>query len=124
MFRRIVIFLASLLFLLNSALVNAVTINGWNLLNPTAVGGSILYDATKGPLKSSILISPTASQVAKVLRGGVAGIALTLAVKQLLGAVDWVLDPANNSVKYYPKPETCTSSNCSNINCIKIRTRN
>lgn len=103
MFRKIVIFLASLLFLLNSALVNAVTINGWNLLNPTAVGGSILYDATKGPVMSSVLITPNASQVAKVLRGGIAGIALSYAVKQLLGAVDWVLDPANNEIVYKDK---------------------
>lgn len=105
MFRRIVIFLASLLFLLNSALVNAITINGWNLLNPTAVGGSILYDATKGPLKSSVLITPNASQVAKVLRGGVAGIALSFAVEQLLGAVDWVLDPANSRIRYKEKSD-------------------
>ncbi|MDN5696135.1 MAG: hypothetical protein L0G61_05500, partial [Staphylococcus equorum] len=91
--------------LLNSALVNAITINGWNLLNPTAVGGSILYDATKGPLKSSVLITPNASQVAKVLRGGVAGIALSFAVEQLLGAVDWVLDPANSRIRYKEKSD-------------------
>ncbi|UOH17542.1 hypothetical protein [Acinetobacter sp. NyZ410] len=103
MFRRIVIFLASLLFLLNSALVNA-SIGGWTLSNPTAVGASILYDGTKGSLTSSVLISPNASQVAKVLRGGIAGIALSYAVKQLLGAVDWVLEPANNRVTYYEKP--------------------
>ena len=99
MFRRIVIFLASLLFLLNSALVNA-SIGGWTLSNPTAVGASILYDGTKGSRTSSVLISPNASQVAKVLRGGIAGIALTLAIKQLLGAVDLVMDSANNEIKY------------------------
>ena len=30
--------------------------------------------------------------------------AFTTAVEQLIGDVDWVLDPANNQVKYYPKP--------------------
>lgn len=99
MFRRIVIFIASLLLLLNSALVNA-SIGGWTLSNPTALGASILYDGTKGSATSSILISPNASQVAKVLRGGIAGIALRFAVEQLLGAVDWILDPANNQVQY------------------------
>ncbi|MCU4319380.1 hypothetical protein KTH44_09590 [Acinetobacter bereziniae] len=93
------IFLTSLLLLLNSALVNA-SIGGWTLSNPTAVGASILYDGTKGSATSSILISPNASQVAKVLRGGLVGYALTFAVEQLLGAVDWVLDPTNNQVKY------------------------
>ncbi|WP_446084262.1 hypothetical protein [Acinetobacter sp. 1125_18A] len=100
MLKRIMIFLTSILLLLNSALVNATTINGWFLSNPTAVGASILYDGTKGSLASSVLISPNASQIAKVLRGGIAGYALTFAVEQLLGAVDWVLDPANNQIKY------------------------
>jgi hypothetical protein len=99
MLRRIMIFLTSILLLLNSALVNA-SIGGWTLSNPTAVGASILYDGTKGSASSSILISPNASQVAKVLRGGLVGYALTFAVEQLLGAVDWVLDPDNNQVIY------------------------
>ncbi len=110
MFRRIVVFLASLLFLLNSALVNATTINGWFLSNPTAVRASILYDGTKGSATSSILISPNASQVAKVLRGGIAGYTLTFAVEQLLGAVDWVMDPANNRIKYFET--SCPANNC------------
>ncbi|KAF1018449.1 MAG: hypothetical protein GAK29_04228 [Acinetobacter bereziniae] len=109
MLRRIMIFLTSLLLLLNSALVNA-SIGGWILSNPTAVGASILYDGTKGSATSSILISPNASEVAKVLRGG---IALSFAVEQLLGAVDWVLDPANNQIVYtkphnpYQAPTLC-----------------
>ena len=104
MLRRIMIFLTSLLLLLNSALVNA-SIGGWTLSNPTAVGASILYDGTKGAAISSILISPNASQVAKVLRGGIAGIALSFAVEQLLGAVDWVLDPANSRIRYKKKAD-------------------
>ncbi|CAB1210043.1 hypothetical protein SFB21_0721 [Acinetobacter bouvetii] len=60
----------------------------------------MLYDGSKGAVTSSILITPNASQVAKVLRGGAAGFALTLAVEQLLGAVDWVLDPANSKIRY------------------------
>ena len=102
------IFLTSLLLLLNSALVNA-SIGGWTLSNPTAVGASILYDGTKGAATSSILISPNTSQVAKVLRGGLVGYALTFAVEQLLGAVDWVLDPANNAVKYKKIPDVLNS---------------
>ncbi len=44
------------------------------------------------------------AEVAKVLRGGAAGIALSLAVDQLLDGVDWVLDPANNRI-VYQKPD-------------------
>lgn len=93
------------ILLINNA--NAA-IGGWNLTNPIAQGASTLYDASKNFLingknvvkKSSALITPTATNVAKLLGKGVAGVALSVAVEQLLGAVDWVLDPANNQVKY------------------------
>ena len=89
----------------------AATVGGWNLSNPVVQGASTVYDATKNVLingkdfikNSSVKITPTASQVAKVLRGGAAGYALSVAVEQLLGAVDWVLDPANNQIVYYLK---------------------
>lgn len=94
------------ILLINNA--NA-TIGGWNLTNPIAQGASTLYDASKNVLingknvvkKSSALITPTATNVAKLLGKGVAGVALSVAVEQLLGSVDWVLDPANNQIKYY-----------------------
>ncbi|HDC9527022.1 TPA: hypothetical protein O9Q60_002716 [Staphylococcus aureus] len=87
---------------------NAANVGGWNLSNPVAQGASTVYDATKNVLingadfvkKSTVKITPNASQVAKVLAGGAAGYALSVAVEQLLGAVDWVLDPANNQIKY------------------------
>ena len=92
----------------------AATVGGWNLSNPVVQGASTVYDATKNVLingkdfikNSSVKITPTASQVAKVLRGGAAGYALSVAVEQLLGAVDWVLDPANNQIVYYLEPDT------------------
>ena len=110
MLRRIIVFLATILLLLNSALVNAATIGAWTVSNPMAVGASILYDGSKGAVISSVLITPNASQVAKVLRGGVAGYALQLAVEQLLGAVDWVLDPANNRIVYKVKTKDMSCS--------------
>lgn len=86
-----------------SAASVASSLGDWSVTNPTAVKASILYDGSKGAVTSSTLITPNASQVAKVLRGGAAGYALSFAVEQLLGAVDWVLDPANNTIKY-PSP--------------------
>ena len=112
MLKKIIVFLTGFLLILNSTLSNATTVGAWTLSNPMAVGASILYDGSKGAVTSSVLITPNASQVAKVLRGGIAGYALTLAVEQLLGAVDWVLDPANNQIRYFPEtqnPENPTS---------------
>lgn len=64
-------FFISLLLIFSSTLSNATTVGAWTLSNPMAVGASILYDGSKGAVTSSILITPNASQVAKVLRGGI-----------------------------------------------------
>ena len=90
---------------------NAANLGGWNLSNAVAQGASTVYDATKNVVingknfvkDSWVKITPTASQVSKVLARGAAGYALSVAVQQLLGSVDWVLDPANNRIKYYPQ---------------------
>lgn len=91
---------------MNSA--NAASVGGWSMSNPVAQGASVLYNGAKNVMinganvakTSTALITPTATGVAKVLAKGVAGVALSVAVEQLLGAVDWVLDPANNQIKY------------------------
>lgn len=95
-------------------------VGGWDLKNPVAQGASTVYDATKNLVingkkfikESSVKITPPASQVAKVLARGAAGYALSVAVEQLLGAVDWVLDPANNRIKYYETPNISGSASC------------
>ncbi|MPW44725.1 hypothetical protein [Acinetobacter guerrae] len=48
---------------------------------------SALYDGAKGLLTSSALITADEAEVAKVLRGGAAGIALSIAVDRLLWSV-------------------------------------
>ncbi|WP_448761165.1 hypothetical protein [Acinetobacter tandoii] len=77
-----------------------VPFDGWHLFNPKALGASALYEGAKNLSVSTTALTADASQVAKVLGKGVAGYALSIAVEQLLGAVDWVLDPANNQIKY------------------------
>lgn len=76
-------------------------LQGWNVLSNAALGAETIIEAGKGQLGSIAAIRPNAKQVAEILRGGAAGIALSIAVDQLLGAVDWVMDPANNQIKYH-----------------------
>lgn len=97
------------IFFINSA--NAATLGGWTLGGGIAQGASTIYDATKTVIinganvvkTSTVKITPVATDVAKVLARGAGGLALSVAVEQLLGAVDWVLDPANNRIVYYEK---------------------
>lgn len=91
----------------------AANLGGWTLGGGVAQGASTVYEGTKKVVingvdyikKGTAKITPPASAVAKVLARGVAGYALSVAVEQLLGAVDWVLDPANNQIIYNPKPQ-------------------
>lgn len=94
---------------------SAASLGGWSLGSPVASGASAIVNGTKEIIlngaskiaKGTAKITPNASQVAKVLARGGAGYALSVAVEQLLGAVDWVLDPANNQIVYKePKPGT------------------
>lgn len=91
----------------------AATVGGWSIGGLVADGASAIVNGSKQVIidgknyikKGTAKITPTASQVSKVLARGAAGYALSIAVEQLLGAVDWVLDPANNQIKYYITPE-------------------
>lgn len=97
-------FLTGICLALSSGFTSAAIIAGWNVGNPTPVGAAGLVIASKSvgdvAKTSKALITPNASQVSKILRGGVAGVALTVAVNELLDGIDWVMDPANNQVKY------------------------
>ena len=96
----------------------AANIGGWTLGNPIAQGASAVVNATKTAVinganvikNSTAKITPPPSAVAKVLARGAAGYALSVAVEQLLGSVDWVLDPANNAIKYWEPADPNTSS--------------
>ena len=93
------------------SLVFAANLGGWSMSNPVAQGASVVYNGTKKVIidgkdyikKGTAKITPPASSVAKVLARGAAAYALSVAVEELLGSVDWVLDPANNQIVYTPR---------------------
>lgn len=136
MIHRINVFLLSIILVLSQVLIinsaNASTVGGWSMGNPVAQGASAVYTGTKNVIingadyikKGTAKITPTASQVAKVLRGGAAGYALSIAVEQLLGSVDWVLDPANNSIRYYENDPTVPPNTCATHKLINIDGKN
>jgi hypothetical protein len=86
----------------------AASFGGWNPIGLKPVGASSLLNASKTiggiAVDSHALISPAVKDVTKVLVRGAGGLALSVAVEELLGAVDWVMDPANNQIRY--KPDT------------------
>lgn len=118
--RILVLFLSfsivfSQFFLLRTALASATT-GGWNVGSAVAQGATTVYTATKeigGKLVTSVAkITPTPAQIAKGLGKGLfAGLALSVAQKLIEDGVDFLLDPANNELRYK------TTKNCSGNSC-------
>lgn len=109
--KKIISILICIQIALFPAFAFADNVGGWSMGNPVAQGASVVYEGSKNIVlngadyikKGTAKITPPASGVAKVLARGAAGYALSVAVEQLLGSVDWLLDPANNQIKYTEK---------------------
>lgn len=133
MVHRINIFLLSILLVVSQVvLMNrafAASLGGWSLGGGVSQGASVIYNGSKEVILNgakkiatgTAKITPAASDVAKLLGKGVGGVALSVAVEQLIGAVDWVLDPANNSITYTPR-NTSANSNCNDVSCVPYPT--
>ena len=87
----------------------AVSAGGWAFSSFDVAKN--LVTAMKNGAAASVAVakSPIVSKIGKGIVGGaIAGAAIPLAISQLTGialsAVDWVLDPANNQIKYRYKP--------------------
>ncbi|MCT9382463.1 virulence factor TspB C-terminal domain-related protein (plasmid) [Acinetobacter baumannii] len=111
MIHRINIFLLSLFIALAPTYIFAgsVASEGWSVTKRLVNGATTFYDGTKSVIlngkqyvtKGSAFIIPNSSQVGKMIVGTGAVLAVDLAIKGLLGAVDYVMDPANNRVIYH-----------------------
>ncbi|MDC4630338.1 virulence factor TspB C-terminal domain-related protein [Acinetobacter baumannii] len=125
MIHRINIFLLSLLVALAPNFIflqaaNATTVagEGWSVTKRLVQGATTFYDGAKNVVLNgknyaatgAAAITPTASQVSKMIVRTGAVVAVDLAIKALIGSVDYVMDPANNQVKYYVSPPTSSPS--------------
>lgn len=101
--RRFFAFVVSLFILFSLPLNAANAAGGWTPTGATSSGSRTIVSATKGGLKSAVNLAPSVIAVtAKLMR--VANLAaIAYAAAQLVDdGTDYVLDPANNRVKYKP----------------------
>lgn len=104
--RAFAAFIVSICLILAPPMVYANTsVGGWSAVDTVIAGATTTINATKTAggkvLQSAVSVAPSAVKVGKHLIKGGGAAALALAVPQLLGdGIDWVLDPANNSVRY------------------------
>lgn len=113
------VFMSLMIVIFSTQSAYAVTsTGGWTALDTITAGATNTINATKTAggkaLKSAVTIAPSAAKVGKHLIKGGGGAALAFAMVELAdGAIDWVLDPANNAVKYKdpnaPAPDAGTA---------------
>lgn len=112
--------LLCLTILFNSITVaHAGTIGGWTYSNPISKGASAVISATKNVVingkdfikTGTATITPTAAQVAKTFGKTAGALALTVAIEQMFGLVDWVIDSENNQIKFTKQPSYDDPSN-------------
>lgn len=104
--RRFFAFIISAFLIFYPAYAYATTsVGGWTATDSLIAGANTTINAAKTAggkaLKSSITVAASASKVGKHLIKGGGAAALAFAMVELAdGALDWVLDPANNAVKW------------------------
>ena len=106
--KKILLVYISIVLALMPSSVFAVSAGGWAFSSFDVAKN--LVTAMKNGASASVAVakSPITTKIAKGIVGGaIAGAAIPLAISQLTGialdAVDWVLDPANNAIKYKKK---------------------
>lgn len=108
-FKKIIICFLALQLAFFSPFANANTSpGGWTFSAFDAVSGIVSAIKNGAKATTTVAKSPVSQKIAKGIVGGViAGVALPLAISQISGialeALDWVLDPANNAIKYKDK---------------------
>lgn len=86
-----------------------LSMNGWKIVSAVQNGSSTVFNMSKGVVvngsnlvkTSAVAYTPTAAAIAKnIVKVGAVG-AVASAIDLLLKGADYVMDPANNRVKYY-----------------------
>lgn len=136
LFKKIIICLLALQLAFFSPFANAnASPSGWTFSAFDAVAGVVSAIKNGAKATTTVAKSPVVSKVGKGILGGViAGAAIPLAISQLSGialsAVDWILDPTNNAIKYKHKDAStipvgkyligCTYANCGIANAVLV----
>lgn len=108
--RKFIYTFLSLFLIFAPAYAYATTsVGGWTATDSLIAGANTTINATKTAggkvLNSAVTVGASAAKVGKHLIKGGGQAALAYAMVELLEeGIDWVLDPANNAVKYKDKP--------------------
>jgi hypothetical protein len=114
-----------LIFAPTYVFATTVSAEGWSVTKRLVQGATSFYDGAKNVVLNgknyaatgTAAITPVADQVAKMIVRTGAVIAVDLAIKALIGSVDYVMDPANNQVTYKVSGLPTTSCKLDHSDC-------
>lgn len=103
--RLLAFFLSFALIFSSTSALATTSVGGWSAVDVITAGATNTINAVKGAgatgMRSAVAVAPSAVKVGKHLIKGGGAAALAFAMVELAdGALDWVLDPANNRVQY------------------------
>ena len=106
--KRILAFFLVVYLIIVPPFAYAASAGGWAFSSFDVAKSVVTAMKNGGTAAVTVAKSPISQKIAKGIVGGViVGAALPLAISQITGialtAVDWVLDPANNAIKYRDK---------------------
>ena len=125
--RKALVTIVSLSFIFNIQSANASTLaggSGWRVASTVANGVGVTVNGVKDIIVNGASktvsgvanVTPTAGQVGKFMGKNLGAAAVVAAMDLLLDGVDYVMDPANNSVQYKTKSDPNNKPMCySNI---------
>lgn len=119
LFKKIIICFLALQLAFFTPFANANTSpGGWTFSGYDAVAGVVSAIKNGAKATTTVAKSPISQKIAKGIAGGViAGVAIPLAISQITGialeSIQWVLDSANNQIKYNVVTETQYSGTAS-----------
>lgn len=117
--KKILLVYISIVLTFAPSSVFAASSGGWAFSSFDVATSVLTAMKNGGTAAVTVAKSPITAKIGKGILGGViAGAAIPLAISQMSGialeAVDWVLDPANNAIKYRdktkPPPGVCSSN--------------
>lgn len=102
----------------SSAHASTLSGSSWSLSNPISNGASVVYQGTRNAvingankvITGAATIAPVAADVAKFIGRVGAAAVVTTVLDGLLNGADYVLDPANNTIRYKDKDASIQSN--------------
>lgn len=98
--KQYIVFILSIFVVMTSIQSAYASASSWTANSLKYISGQVIVSAIKNNAKSLVKVAPSVSSLGKFLLKGSGSAAIAYAISKALDATDYVLDPANNAIRY------------------------